>query len=190
MLLEQRHKIGLPSQAMVAIAALLHAIRLRQGEDAARMAVALIGLGEGLTPAGDDFLVGFLAALRIAGASDPVHHAFFTVFSNAIAAAAFRTNVISRSYLEAATNGEVSEPLSAVIECIACGAAPEIVRARVSNVFAVGASSGKSAMLGFLLGAVAWEGRNPISETIHYIDRYVRSEIFALFAAQPHVGMR
>ena len=53
----------LDEEAAPSAAALVEACRAFDGERAARHASSLIGWGEGLTPAGDDFLVGLIAGL-------------------------------------------------------------------------------------------------------------------------------
>ena len=50
-------------QATVPISALYCATRTPQPQNTAESVSSLVGLGDGLTPAGDDFLVGFLAGL-------------------------------------------------------------------------------------------------------------------------------
>jgi hypothetical protein len=78
---------------------------------------SLLGLGPGLTPAGDDFLCGYLAGLRILGrragvdTSDLVDRLAGEV--NALAAA--RTTALSRTLLYYAGRGTVVEPLEDVL---------------------------------------------------------------------------
>lgn len=59
----------------------------------------LIGLGGGLTPAGDDFLCGFLLALHRWGGSEA--QPFFRAFRQQAAAAAFATTAVSGQMLKA-----------------------------------------------------------------------------------------
>lgn len=68
---------------------------------------ALIGLGPGLTPAGDDFVGGALIALRAFG-----QHALADRIARwALPLAGERTNRISRAHLECAAQGEGHEAL-------------------------------------------------------------------------------
>ncbi|MSO54280.1 MAG: DUF2877 domain-containing protein [Rhodospirillales bacterium] len=76
---------------------------------------ALIGLGPGLTPAGDDYLGGALIALRAFGR--PAIADRLAVW--ALVAARRRTSTISRAHLAAAAAGEGSEALHILLEALA-----------------------------------------------------------------------
>jgi len=68
---------------------------------------ALIGLGPGLTPSGDDFLGGILVTLHHLGIPDVAGD----LAREVLARAEQRTNGISHAHLAAAANGEGLEPL-------------------------------------------------------------------------------
>jgi hypothetical protein len=68
---------------------------------------ALIGLGPGLTPAGDDFVGGAMIALRTFGYVDTAER----IAAWALPLAGERTNRISRAHLECAAAGEGHEAL-------------------------------------------------------------------------------
>lgn len=77
----------------------------------------LVGLGPGLTPAGDDFLVGALLAGRVLAASGESSAAarFWPPLAEAVARQADRTTDVGRSYLLYATEGAFAEaPLAFV----------------------------------------------------------------------------
>lgn len=59
------------SRAETRMRAAAEAIRRNRFPDAAEELTGLIGLGGGLTPGGDDFLCGVLAAIRLLDASEP-----------------------------------------------------------------------------------------------------------------------
>src|SRR2546422_74960 len=70
---------------------------------------ALVGLGEGLTPSGDDFLVGLLAVLHVTGflpcsAASPVHVQFCECVR-------LGTSQLSGEFLRCAFEGHFAEPL-------------------------------------------------------------------------------
>ena len=155
MVAERRREMAFPRQAAKPIGALVRATRRLSLDDAARAASGLIGLGAGLTPAGDDFLVGFLAGLWCSAGADPGRRAFLAGLGAAVAATD-RTNAISRRYLEGAAVGEVSERLAVVADRIAHAALPDAVEDAVRAALAVGASSGTDGMVGFLTGARSW----------------------------------
>ena len=155
MTVEKHEEMAFPGQAAEPIAQLLRATRRLRLDEAAQAASGLIGLGAGLTPAGDDFLVGFLAGLWCSAGADPGRRAFLAGLGASIAATD-RTNVISRRFLEAAVVGEVSERLALVADRIAHAAVPDAVESAVRAALAVGASSGADGMIGFLIGARSW----------------------------------
>lgn len=155
-LVAQRRESGLPAAADRPLAALHQATRALPGRAAARAARQLVGLGAGLTPAGDDLLVGYLAALWRSAALTPERHAFLVGLGARIVADAAGTNPISRSYLEAAAAGEIAETLAVLAERIARGAADADLRAAAHAALAVGESSGIAGSLGLLIGARAW----------------------------------
>ena len=68
---------------------------------------SLIGLGPGLTPAGDDFVGGAMIALRAFGNAPLADR----IASWALPLARKRTNRISRAHLECAARGEGHEAL-------------------------------------------------------------------------------
>jgi len=127
---------------------------LRFDDDAAARAIArLVGLGPGLTPAGDDYLVGFLAGLWSLEGS--VARAAFRVgFAGHVAAAARATNQIGRAFLDAAAEGEVSARLATLAGALAHARPDGEIDAACDAALAVGASSGAAGVAG-LLDAVA-----------------------------------
>jgi hypothetical protein len=136
-------------QATVPVEALYRATRTLRPQDTAEPVSSLVGLGDGLTPAGDDFLVGFLAGLWSLPPSG-ARRALRDAVAGAVADNAIRTGAISRLYLEAAIEGEVSEPLARLAAAI--GRADEgAVANAAAAVLAVGASSGAAASYGLLL---------------------------------------
>jgi hypothetical protein len=141
----------LEGQAREAIENLFAAAKASRPDQARGAIARLIGLGDGLTPAGDDFLVGFLAGLWSMPANGPRRDFRATVAAE-IAANAHRTSAVSSLYLEAATVGEVAEPLARLAAAIGRGDANETARATVAAL-AVGASSGAAASHGLLLAA-------------------------------------
>jgi hypothetical protein len=138
------------------VAALVAATRKRKAPEAGAIAEKLVGLGEGGTPAGDDFLVGFMAALHAGAGRDASKAAFVAAFGRHLRANAHRTNDVSRVYLEAAVAGEVSEKLTRLAARIAEGGTPEEVAEVTGIAIAVGHTSGADGTLGLLAGMAAW----------------------------------
>lgn len=146
---------GLPRAAQMPIKGLCQASRSRQPRPARAAVAALIGLGPGLTPAGDDFLVGFITALRRSVGSDRARAVFVADLAAAIERAAASTNAISRAYLEAAAAGAVTQTLDRLAAALA-ERSPSRAAAAAVAAMAVGASSGAAATFGLLLAAAVW----------------------------------
>jgi hypothetical protein len=140
-------------------AAILRMCEATRDLDSARARQAmseLIGLGEGSTPAGDDYLVGHFAGLWSCAGADGARHRFITDLGEALRNMVSRTNRVSRLYLEAAVEGEVSERLATLVSRIAAGDGQEAVAVAAEAALAVGHSSGACGVLGLLLGSAAW----------------------------------
>lgn len=106
----------------------------------------LVGLGEGLTPSGDDVLVGWMAAARCQGQILPP--------LNGLKQA---TNTISASFLDAAERGLFSAALVALAHSLTGGP----VEASLAALASMGHSSGLDAATGLLMGLEHdFQGRN------------------------------
>jgi hypothetical protein len=119
----------------------------------------LIGLGSGLTPSGDDFLVGYLAGLWSTVGTDGSRSRFLTAMGSWVTEAAVTTNTISSAYLRSAVRGNVAEPVATLAQQLAYGLDMEDVRAATQVALSVGHTSGSAGVLGLLLGSLAWEVR-------------------------------
>ena len=117
---------------------------------------ALIGLGFGLTPSGDDLLVGYLAGLwsTVRGKNDRAQ--FLAGLGKSIIRHSRQTNDISRTYLYHATRGQVSSRLTDLCEVISRGEKPERLRESADAAMQLGHSSGMDAVTGLLVGLAAW----------------------------------
>ena len=118
---------------------------------ASRALAQLAGLGPGLTPSGDDFIVGYLAALYGRCTGEPLLRPYLSGLSGSIRQFALTANLISRQYLLNALGGEFSESLAQVVWGIA---AHDKLRLRQSaeRLVRVGHSSGADSLLGLLFG--------------------------------------
>lgn len=103
------------------------------------------GRGQGLTPSGDDLLLGFTLALMLFG-----RHA---AWNRAMAAGINRhtTTAVSVAYVQAMLMGYVAEHLAALAALIDGGDA-QAVRRCVDAVRNVGHTSGADTLFGFFLG--------------------------------------
>ncbi|UVT15395.1 MAG: DUF2877 domain-containing protein [Nitrospira sp.] len=144
-----------------AIPALLHATRDFQLEDAKASSRSLIGLGPGLTPSGDDFLVGYLAGLWATAGHSPSRTQFVAALGVEISAAARNTNEISGAYLRSAATGHVSEPIAKLAQQLRQASDMRSVRMATQGALQVGHTSGADGVLGLLLGCLAWQSPAP-----------------------------
>jgi len=117
----------------------------------------LIGLGMGLTPSGDDLLVGYLAGLWCAARRESKRLYFLSTFCEAVLKLSDRTNDISRTYLYHATRGHVSSRLVDLASAICSGADIQRVRAYSEVAMQVGHTSGMETVTGLLFGLGAWD---------------------------------
>lgn len=113
---------------------------------------ALIGLGSGLTPSGDDLLVGFLAGLWCGVHQTPERQQLIDALSEEIARLAYRTNEISRAYLLCAAHGKVSSHLAKLASAICRAYSKKRLLAAFESAVQVGHSSGMDAVTGLLFG--------------------------------------
>ena len=119
------------------------------GRKALEAAERIIGLGPGVTPSGDDILIGFLAGLWCMTGQTQKQFSFIHSFGDALMKIAKQTNEISRTYLAHATRGQFSSSLTDLAEAFANGGdVAKAVRAAMN----VGHSSGMDSVTGFLFG--------------------------------------
>lgn len=124
--------------------------RLADGDMAqvAPWAKGCIGLGIGLTPAGDDFLVGLCAALAMPG--NPAQHCL-PPLSQAISQSASQTNSISYMAISKAAQGLVRERIVDLLTAIVCGDKNDLI-AKIDGVLKIGSTSGTDIAAGLLAG--------------------------------------
>lgn len=140
------------SRVRAGSAELTLAVRSGDARRAADAVERLVGLGPGLTPSGDDALVGFLAARWSMTGEGGIAAA-------AVERACSATNDISRSFLELAAVGGFAEPLASLARAVAVNDSAE-ARCRVRECLRLGATSGADGVAGLLGGyASLSEGR-------------------------------
>jgi hypothetical protein len=117
----------------------------------------LVGLGPGLTPAGDDFLVGYLAGLWCAAGEKTDCLRFLSHLRKMVIVLSERTNDISRTYLHHAAHGQVSSRLADLADAICRGANADQLLVAAEASMRVGHLSGLEATTGLLMGLSVWE---------------------------------
>lgn len=120
---------------------------------AADAALALLGLGAGLTPSGDDYVGGALFARALLGDRAP---AWRGAVERVLAAAVTRTHPISAALLADLANGQGWAPLHDLMLALAAGSVADGVAA-ARRLVALGHTSGWDLLAGLAagLGAVA-----------------------------------
>ncbi|GAB6899809.1 oxamate carbamoyltransferase subunit AllH family protein [Kineosporia succinea] len=133
---------------------------LRAGDTTAAFE-ALIGTGPGLTPAGDDALVGALAALAAWAPRSTAHR----LLADGVAGSDGRTTAISAALLRSAVSGAVVPQLVRFVGALATGD-PAAIRPALDDVLPVGASSGAAMAAGAvaqLVGLLQGPTRRPVA---------------------------
>jgi Protein of unknown function (DUF2877) len=138
------------------VPALIEAAGALRAEEACAAIKPLVGLGSGLTPAGDDFLVGFLAGLRSTASFDTARLRFLASVGVWLSEAASQTNVISQASIQSVIRGNASEPIARLAEQLDRADSIDNVRAETQAALQVGHSSGTDGVAGFLFGCAAW----------------------------------
>ena len=139
-------------RARPALAALERWLRDAGTAQVSPQAEALIGLGPGLTPSGDDYLGGMLVALRALGR----HRRADALWAWLEPRAQSRTPAISRAHLHAAAAGEAHEALHGCLRAL-LDTRPAQWKRRLDRLDCVGHCSGWDALAGAL--AVARSAR-------------------------------
>jgi len=127
----------------------------------------LVGWGEGLTPAGDDAIVGFLAAIGAVAGTDAKQVAFVDALSAAVAACAAQTTDISAHYLRLAAGGHFNADVMRLVHALMDGESGDVAGTAAALAAApphwplhlaleaaldVGATSGADMVAGMMAG--------------------------------------
>lgn len=124
---------------------------------AGRHARGLLGLGPGLTPAGDDFLCGLLAGLR---AFLPEWPGLSPLARGIVRSAPGRTTALSHTLLAQAAQGVVVEPLAVVLCSLGTGKGVH----GLDELLDIGHSSGSDILAGACLAAMIAGEREEIGD--------------------------
>lgn len=150
----QQHQIESDLQLLPSVASLARAVKLEITDSPAQLTAevtALIGFGRGLTPDGDDYLLGYLTALW-PWRQHPAIATHDATLRSIIGSQLSRTNDISRHYLARALEGHVSQPICDLMLLLSTEAAATQIQAAAQQVMQFGASSGVDCLAGLLHG--------------------------------------
>jgi hypothetical protein len=137
--------------------ALVEALAIGDPDDTVGAATALLGLGNGLTPSGDDFVGGaFFARAFAADVAGVAIHRSRETIARVLTAAATLTNPISIALLDDMLHGRGHAPLHELANALAMGMLDDAVNAATRLVH-LGHSSGWDILTGFLGGVLGPE---------------------------------
>ena len=135
-------------RSALALGAAAHAVT--RPTAALRHAVScLVGMGPGLTPSGDDFLCGFIAASQASGSP-----ALVSALGQAVELSLAATGEISASLLRCALAGQWPQPLADLADALAAESCRDALNA-LDMLCGLGHSSGADIATGFLFGVTA-----------------------------------
>lgn len=143
------------TMAWAGIEGLMRALQDGDRSSIHESAALLAGLGPGLTPAGDDYLVGLMAGLRIwpGPCGVPPEEACQIILE----ATEGKTTLLSQAFLHGAKEGLFGENWHDLLSELARGEALGVQRA-AGRILSSGATSGADALAGFLSPYV-WQRR-------------------------------
>jgi hypothetical protein len=155
------HSSVIDREAAPIVSALTVACRNLDRERAVRQIDRLIGWGEGLTPAGDDLVVGLCAGLVALVGRDGLRRRFLDAIGVAAIARGARTTPIAAHQLRLAAGGHYGESLLRARDALLGEPRRECVESALDRALAVGATSGADAVTGLLCGLAAWLAPTP-----------------------------
>ncbi len=130
---------------------LLHELLKIRMANGLHHAVSLIGLGPGLTPSGDDFLVGLFTMMNVRESPLYSHQSFCT---EVVEKAKTLTNEISYMALKKASVGKVRESIIQLVNSVFYGEERDL-NPSLNKVLNIGSSSGTDIALGLVCGLEA-----------------------------------
>jgi hypothetical protein len=136
---------GTVAVARPIVAGLIDALEHGDRNAAALMAARLVGLGPGLTPSGDDVLVGIEASLHA------LAYASAGFLAPALGDVESRTTELAATLLRHAAAGEFAERLHTMLSAL-LGSDDEAIPAAIDRALAWGATSGTDCLLGVMIG--------------------------------------
>ena len=127
--------------------ALFEALRRGDAEAVLERAATLVGLGPGLTPAGDDLLIGLCAALTLLGHALPARQSWLLTLRQQLGRLAPQTTTLSASWLTHAAAGNLQRLLIHTAQALALADAPALAQA-TRHLMRYGATSGWAMLAG------------------------------------------
>lgn len=139
-------------QVFHAVTALTHATKDTNVGPAVAAASQLIGLGPGLTPAGDDFVSGFITGMWSTAKDDNFVSRFIQPFISRLRHHFVRTTDLSAAFLTDSVNQAPSEATINLVGAITEGQPASVVERVTRAALNIGSTSGADMVAGILLG--------------------------------------
>ena len=148
--------------AWPSIQRITRACRTRDLDAIFNHAMDLIGLGEGLTPSGDDFIGGLLFCIQtLQDLFDDDHLDFSDLVPEFLRSSKPRTNLISYTVLKDHASGHTYESLQDSIQALLTGMDQEILRQAIHRLIKIGHSTGWDMLCGMLTGLLILNDFSP-----------------------------
>jgi hypothetical protein len=145
--------IVLPEKAWQAVKRILLACRAHDLSSVLQHAAALVGLGAGLTPSGDDFLGGLFFSIQLLRRAYPEITVLQTWnYSDFVFQCKSQTNLISYTFLKDNSEGHALEPLHRFANSLLAGSPIDQSLPYANELAATGHSTGWDLLTGFLVG--------------------------------------
>jgi hypothetical protein len=117
----------------------------------------IIGLGPGLTPSGDDILVGCLKGLWLRAGMEQHLHTTLDLWRHTLLPTLHeRTTAVGAAFIRHALHGQFAEVLDHAAAALFAPTDPEVVAAAMARLLAQGETSGTDTALGLLLSLEAF----------------------------------
>ncbi len=145
----EKERNSVSQELRVRIQELIKSTKERDSSKVSENVKSLIGFGEGLTPSGDDFLVGFIAPLHFLDNSEL--YPLLKKIKRIINLEKEKTTFLSGKFLEYACQGRFPETILNLIETIFSRNRKEVKEA-AKKCLDFGATSGRDTLLGVLAG--------------------------------------
>ncbi len=136
------------NQSIQTLMDLRQAVRENKPGEAVKLLDPWLGYGSGLTPSGDDFIWGFLAALNRWKAVICPHFEVTHLNDFILKSAQKKTSSLSATLIECSTHGWADENMLSVLDHLFTGLGS--VKETVEKILAYGSSSGVDALAGLV----------------------------------------
>jgi len=152
------HSSVLDREAAPVLRALADATRSLDAGEATAVLDRLVGWGEGLTPAGDDFIVGWYASLEVLADNRDDRFRFLRALSGAIVQRTGRTTPIAAHCLRLAAHGHFNDDVVGLRNAFLGSSDCATFEAALHRALDAGATSGADLVTGIIAGLDAWSG--------------------------------